>query len=407
MSEPSPLSVSRNDIIDARERLAPVVLGSPCPYSEPLSTLTGCQLYLKLENLQPTGSFKVRGSSNKMQQLSDAERAAGVITASAGNHAQGVAYAAAQCGILATVVMPETAPLSKIEGTRALGATIELHGEGFDDASTRARQLAEEAGATFIHAFDDPQVIAGQGTAGLEILEQIPELDAIIVPVGGGGLIGGIALALSERRPRPRIIGVQAAQMPAMCRSLEKGKILALPHANTIADGISVPRVGEHTFPLVRRYVDELVTVTEEELASALMVLLEREKTLAEGAGVAGFAALYNNHIDGLRGKRVVVVISGGNIDMTTLSKILERGLEKDGRLTELKVVVPDKPGGIAGMSAVVADQSGNILHISQNRSFTDTRLGEVEVDMVLETRGGTHAQSIIDALRKNGYQVK
>lgn len=399
--------ITASAIRGARERLRDGVLLSPCPYSTVLSKLLGCEVFLKLENLQATGAFKVRGSFNKIRQLSEQERASGVITASAGNHAQGVAYAARLGGITATVVMPETAPLAKIKGTRELGAQVVLHGSGYDEAYQHAMDLQQETKATFIHAFDDPDVIAGQGTIGLEILDQVPDLDAVVVPIGGGGLIAGIALALHTTRPGVRLIGVQAAQMPSMKRSLERGHIVSLRPSNTIADGIAVARVGNHTYPLVQRYVEDVVTVSEEEIASAILLLLEKEKTLAEGAGAVGFAALYRQRIAGVHRKRMVVVVSGGNIDMTALAKIVERGLEQDGRLTRLKVIVPDKAGSIAEIATIIARHGANILDISQNRSCTEVNLGQAEVELTLETRDYEHVQGIIRELRDADVTVK
>ncbi len=394
-------------IEQARARIADWVFLSPCSKSEILSHLTGCEVYLKLENLQMTGSYKERGSLNKILQLEEPQKATGVITASAGNHAQGVAHAAKLLGIDATIVMPETTPLSKIQGTREFGAEIVLHGSGYDEAYRKARQLQEEKGCTFIHAFDDPDVIAGQGTVGLELLEQVPDMDAIVAPIGGGGLISGIATAVKHYRPEIRVIGVEAERMPAMKTSVSAGHICPMRTANTLADGIAVANVGRYTLPIVQNLVSTIVTVTEEEIASAVMVLLEREKTLAEGAGAVGFAALYNHRVKDIGNKKVVVIVSGGNIDITLLSKILERGLESDGRLTRLKVVVPDKPGSIAELAALVSEHQANILQISQNRSVIELQLEETEVDLALETRGTKHAAEIAQTIRAQGFRTK
>jgi threonine dehydratase len=354
-----------------------------------------------------TGSFKERGSLNKILQLSDDERRAGVITASAGNHAQGVAHAAKLCGIPAVIVMPETTPLAKIRGTRAFGAKIVFHGSGYDQAYEKALELQAGEGYTFIHAFDDPQVIAGQGTIGLELLEQLPGMDTLVVPIGGGGLISGIATAIKERHPEVRIIGVECARMPAMQQSITAGAIQRLSGASTLADGIAVAQVGRQTLPIVDRYVSDIVTVSEEEIATAIMALLEQEKTLAEGAGATGFAALYCNRIQGIAGRKVAVVISGGNIDLTLLSKILERGLEYDGRLARLKVVVPDRPKSIARVAALLAEQHAGILQISQNRAVSEVRLEETEVELLLETRGLEHVEEISRSLRDEGFGVR
>ncbi len=399
--------VALSDVQAARERIRDAVFFSPCARSETLSRMMGCEVYLKLENLQMTGSYKERGSLNKILCLSDTEKAAGVICASAGNHAQGLAHAAQVSAIRAVVVMPETAPLAKVRGTRDLGAEVVLYGKSYDDAYRHACELRDQHGYTFVHAFDDPEVIAGQGTVGLEILEQVPDLDAVVVPVGGGGLIAGIATALKALRPGTRLVGVEADRMPAMQASLAARKVVRVPSVNSIADGISVAEVGRHTYPVVEQYVERIVTVSEEEIANGIMVLLEREKTLAEGAGVVGFSALLNGRIDGVAGKKVVVVISGGNIDMTVLSRIIERGLESDGRIARLSVVVADRPGSMAELARVIGEQQANILYISQNHYASEVRLEEAEVEMSLETRGRSHVEEIVAALRGQGFKVR
>ena len=358
------MMITLADIQAARQRIGDAVFTTPCARAEILSELMGCEVFLKLENLQMTGSFKERGSLNKILQLTAAQKKAGVITASAGNHAQGVAHAAKLCGIPAVIVMPETAPLAKLRGTREFGAKIVLHGSGYDEAYEKALQLQASQGYTFIHAFDDPQVIAGQGTIGLELLEQVPAMDLVVVPVGGGGLIAGIAIAIKTLRPEVRLIGVETGRMPAMLQSITAGGIQRLQGASTLADGIAVARVGRHTLPIVDRYVSDIVTVNEEQIATAIMLLLEREKTLAEGAGATGFAALYSQRIADIAGKKVVVVISGGNIDLTLLAKILERGMESDGRLARLKVIAPDRPRSIAAIAALLTEQHAGILQI-------------------------------------------
>jgi len=400
-------TLSLADIQAARDRIRDAIETTPCDYSEILSRLYSCHIYLKLENLQITGSFKPRGAFNKMLQLPPEQRAAGVVAASAGNHAQGVAYAARQLGIAATIVMPETTPLSKIRGTEELGATIVLHGSRYGEAYEKASELQQQHDYTFVHAFDDPLIIAGQGTIGLEILEQVPDPDMVVVPVGGGGLIAGIALAIKQTRPGIRLIGVEAERLPSMKTSIAAGHIQVHHPANTIADGISITKVGQHTFPLVRQYVDEIATVSEEAIASAIMMLLEREKTLTEGAGAVGFAALSQGCIDDIKDKKIVVVLSGGNIDMTMLTVILERGLESDGRLARLKVVIPDKPGNIAKLASLVAAQHANILEIYQHHSVSEVDIGETEVEMVLEAKGRTHVDAIITSIKQCGYQLK
>ncbi len=400
-------SLSLSDIQSARERIKNAVEMTPCDYSEIFSRLYDCHIYLKLENLQITGSFKPRGAFNKILQLTAAQRDAGVVAASAGNHAQGVAYAARQLGISATIVMPETTPLAKIHGTEELGASIVLYGSRYGEAFEKACALQQQHGYTFIHAFDDPQIIAGQGSIGLELLEQVPDLDILVVPIGGGGLISGIAMAVKQIRPDVRIVGVEAERIPAMKTSVAAGHIEVSHPANTIADGISIAKVGQHTFPLVQRYVDEIVAVTEENIASAIMLLLEREKTLAEGAGAVGFAALSHAYIDNITNKKIVVVLSGGNIDMTMLSVILERGLEYDGRLARLKVIIPDKPGNIARLASLIADQHANILEIYQHHSVSEVDIGDTEVEMLLEAKGKEHIDAIITSIDKSGYIIK
>jgi threonine dehydratase len=400
------VSVSFSDVQQARQRIGDLVLVTPLTYSEKLSAMTDCRLYLKLENLQMTGAYKERGALSKTLRLSEQEKRAGIVTSSAGNHAQGVAYAAKRIGIPATIVMPETTPLSKVQGTQAFGPSVVLHGNSYDAAFQRAKELQQQHGYTFVHAFDDPDVIAGQGTIGLELLEQNPYWDVIVVPIGGGGLISGIAVAIKETNPKIRIIGVEAAAMPAMHTSLAAGKVTTVSSCSTIAEGIAVATVGSHTFPIVQKYVDDIVMVTEEEIANAVLLLLEQEKTLVEGAGAVGFAALCNRKIEGVAGKNVAVVVSGGNIDLNILSKILERGRVKDGRLTHVKVVLPDKPGSLVELSALMAGHRANILQIVHERSFSHANLGEVQVSFTLETKGHEHAREILTSLAEKGFHL-
>lgn len=395
------------DIQQARQRIGDAVYLTPCARSESLSRMLGCTLFLKLENLQMTGSFKERGAFNKILQLDEAQRRAGIITASAGNHAQAVAHVAQQCGIQATIVMPETTPLAKIQGTRAFGAAIVLHGSGYDEAYEHARDLQQQHAYTFVHAFDDSDIMAGQGTIGLEILQQVPDVDVVVVPIGGGGLIAGIALAIKATNPGVGIIGVEATNLAAMQASLAAAQVTPLHAANTLADGIAVARVGQLTLPLVQRYVDDIVSVDEEAIAQAIMILLEREKTLAEGAGAVAFAAVHQQLTTQLAGKNVVALISGGNIDMNMLSRILERGLERDGRLSRVKVVVSDKPGSIAELATVIAQQQANIMSIAQNRAASEVELGETEIELVLETKGMKHVDAINTSLRQHGFKLK
>jgi len=407
MNRAADLPVTLEDILAARERIAAAVSPTPCRLSHRLSAHCGAEVWLKLENLQLTGSFKERGALNKMLLLDPTQRAAGVVAASAGNHAQAVAHTAQGLGIRATIVMPETAPLTKVRGTQAFGAEVVLHGASFAEAFERARALEAEHGYTLIHAFDDPAVIAGQGTIALELIEQVPELDTVVVPVGGGGLIAGIAVAVKALRPEARIVGVQTQRMPAMRESLAAGHIQHLRPTSTIADGISIANVGTHTFPIIQHHVQAVHTVSEDAIASAIMRLLEGDKTLAEGAGAVGVAAVYEGQIALAPTGRAALVISGGNIDMTRLSVLLERGLESDGRIAHLEVVVPDTPGSIAVLAAAVADQRANILHIYQTRHIGEVELGEIEVELSLETKGHEHVAAIVEAIRARGFRVR
>ena len=398
--------VTLADIESARKTIGNSVFLSPCAYSETFSRLTGNRIYFKFENLQMTGSFKERGAANKLLSLTCEERARGVVTASAGNHAQGVAYHAARLGIHAKICMPVSTPLIKVSSTRDYGAEVILTGGNFDEAREEAERIREAEGLTFVHPFDDDAVIAGQGTIGLELLEQQPDLEAVVVPIGGGGLIGGIACALKEKNRAIRIVGVETARLPSMKAAIAAGAPVTLPPADTIGDGIAVRRCGDRTLPLVRKYVDEIVTVDEEEIANAILLLLEREKTVAEGAGAVGAAALLNRHTS-LQGVRTAVVISGGNIDVNFLSRIIERGLVKDGRLLRLRLRVPDQPAALARILGVIADRRANIMTIVHDRSHYGVSLGESAVELTLETRGREHANEIIAALHQAGHRIE
>ena len=394
-------------IEEARKRLRSTLFETPCAYSATLSELTGTRCFVKLDNLQMTGSFKERGAANLLLQLDSAERARGVVAASAGNHGLAVAYHAARLGVPATIVMPDAAPLIKVTSARRQGAEVSLHGGSFDEAYARAREVADTQGAVFVHPFDDPRVIAGQGTLGLELLEQQPDLDAVVVAVGGGGLAGGVGVAIKARQPRVKVIGVQAELMPAMCRSLEAGARVRTPAAATLADGIAVRQVGELTFALVREHVDTVVTVSEEELAKAVLLLLEIEKTVVEGAGAAPLAALLHRAL-GLEGARVALVLSGGNIDVTMLARIIERGLVKDGRLVRLGVVLRDRPGALASLSALIAEERANIVHIEHDRAFSRwASIGQTEVELTLETSGRDQIEAVKARLETAGYRVE
>jgi threonine dehydratase len=390
----------------ARARLRGAIHETPCPYSQTLSELTGTRCYVKLENLQMTGSFKERGAANLLLQLDADERRRGVVAASAGNHGLAVAFHAARLRIPATIVMPTYAPLIKVTSARRYGADVILHGADYDEACERALAVAADRSLVFVHPFDDPRVVAGQGTLGLELLEQLPGLDAVLVPVGGGGLLGGVALAIKARRPDVRIIGVQAAAVPAMERALAAGHRVQVPPGATIADGIAVRQVGALTFDLASRLADAVVTVDEEELANAILLLLEIEKTVAEGAGAAPLAALLNRPL-GLDAAQVVLVLSGGNIDVTMLARIIERGLVKDGRLVRLSVALHDRPGALARLTALIAEEGANIVHIEHDRAFSRQAIGSTEVEVTLETSGRKQIDSLTQRLEIAGYSVE
>src|SRR5271167_2183290 len=385
------LNITLADIQAARERVRSSIYYSPCPHSQILSALTGQKIYLKLENLQMTGSFKERGALNRIATLTPEQAAGGVVAASAGNHAQGVAYHATKRGIRALIVMPLATPLVKVTATRGFGAEVVLHGANYEEAYEEATRLCAAEGMTFIHPFDDAVVMAGQGTIGLELLEQVPQLEAVVVPIGGGGLIGGIACAIKESRPEIRVIGVQTSRLPSMLAARAEGRPVTLEPSTTIADGIAVRRVGDVTFPVVERYVDEIVTVDEDEIASAILVLLEREKTLAEGAGATALAALLNRKTQ-LSGRALpahtAVLVCGGNIDVTLLSRIIERGLVQDGRLILLRIHLLDKPGALQDLTRVIASHRANIVNTLYNRAYYGVNLGDTTIDITMETRG-------------------
>jgi threonine dehydratase len=400
------LNISLADVVAARERLRGAIYYSPCPHSQMLSALTEQQVYLKLENLQMTGSFKERGALNRIAMLTPEQAARGVVAASAGNHAQGVAYHATSRGIRALIVMPLATPLVKVTATRGFGAEVVLYGANYDEACEEATRLCVAQGMTFIHPFDDPVVMAGQGTIGLELLEQVPDLEAVVVPVGGGGLIGGIACAIKESRPEVLVVGVQTSRLPSMAAAMEQHHPVTLEPATTIADGIAVRRAGEVTFPVVEKYVDEIVTVDEDEIASAILVLLEREKTLAEGAGAAALAALLQKKTTVIPARaRTAVLVCGGNIDVTLLSRIIERGLVQDGRLIRLRIHLLDKPGALAELTRLIASYRANIVDTLHNRAYYGVNLGDTVIDITMETRGREQVDELLAALTAEGYK--
>src|SRR6202167_2284648 len=391
------------DIQTALGRIRAAIRVSPCTYSETFSALTNCEIFLKLDNQQRTGAFKERGALNKLLTLTAEERAQGVIAASAGNHAQGVAYHAGRQRIRALIYMPLPTPLTKVSATRAHGAEVVLYGTNYDEAYEKALEQSHQHHLTLVHAFDDDAVIAGQGTLGLEILEQEPDIEAIVAPIGGGGLIGGIACAAKGINPRVQVFGVQPSKLPSMKAAIAQGSPVTLKPAATIADGIAVRRAGDRTFPLVQKYVDDIVTVEEEEIANAILLLLEREKTLAEGAGAASIAAVLNQKLPP-QGKKIAVLVCGGNIDGTLLARIIERGLVKDGRLVRLRVHLPDYPGALHRLTGILAEHRANIVETAYDRAYHGVNLGDTAIDITMETRGPAHIAELLTALLAAGY---
>ncbi len=379
---------------------------TPAAESEILSRQTGNTIFLKLENLHVTGSYKERGALNGLLTMTAVQRARGVIAASAGNHAQAVAFHAGRLGIRAQICMPLYTPLVKVTATREWGAEVILHGENFDEALAEALRRAEAEGLTFLHAFNDEAVIAGQGTLGLELLEQIPDLEAVVVPVGGGGLIGGVACAIKGTRPGVRVIGAEPQTLPSMAAAIRARKPVELPAAPTIADGVAVRKVGALTCELALKYVDEMVTADDEEIAMAILRLLEKQKMLAEGAAAVAMAVLLQ-HKTSLAGKRTAVVISGGNIDVTLLAHIIERGLVKDGRLVRLRVTLSDHPGGLKRLTGVIARERANIVQVIHDRTYYGVHLGYAKIDITMETRGAEHADSVMRRLTESGYNFE
>ncbi len=392
------------DVVAARSRIA-ALIRETCVLEVGRLADTSTRLLLKLESLQFTGSFKVRGAANCLALLSPEERARGVIAASAGNHAQGLAAAARSTGVAATIVMPEPTPLVKVDRTRQLGATVVLAGTSFEQALQAARALEAEQGLVFVHPFADERVIAGQGTLALEILEQAPAVTSVIVPVGGGGLAGGVALALKERAPHVTVYGVQTAAMPAMARSLHEGRAVAVPARPTIAEGIAVGQPAELNLALLRRYLDDIVAVDEAQIATAMLRLLEDHKLVTEGAGAAPFAAL--DALAERLGECVVLIVSGGNADVTTLGTVIDRGLAQAGRSVRLLVDLPDVPGALAGLAAVLSAVRANILEIFHNRQTGNVEVGQAEVELVLSTRGPAHVEEILQLLCVKGYNAR
>jgi threonine dehydratase len=394
------------DVTAARARVAETARETPLERSNTFSNRTGADVRLKLEHLQRTGSFKIRGATNKIALLSEAEREAGVVAASAGNHAQGVALAATKTGVDSTIVMPEYAPISKIDATRSYGATVELHGVDYDAAAERAHEIEREENRTFVHAFDDPAVMAGQGTIGLEIAEQCPEVDTVVVPIGGGGLIAGISTAITELTDA-RVIGVQAEGAASAARSLEIGRVVERESVDTIADGIATRKIGESTFEVIKERVDEVVTVTDPEIANALTSLLERSKTLVEGAGAVPLAAVLERRFEYDEGETIVPALCGGNIDLNVLTTVITRGLVERGRFLRIKTVLKDRPGALQELVELLTEYRTNIHAIEHDRASKDIAMNAAEVELDLETRGNEHVAELLGELRERGYEVE
>jgi threonine dehydratase len=397
--------VTLDVIRSARERIRDHVDLTPCRRSRVLSEQYGGDIFLKLDHLQLTGSFKERGAANKLAQLTDEERERGVIAASAGNHAQAVALHGSRLGISTRIVMPEGTPIVKVTRTRGFGGEVILHGENFDESYAHARALQRERGYTFVHPFEDPAIIAGQGTIGLEILEQVPDIDTVIVAIGGGGLAAGMGVAIKQQRPDVELIGVEPASLPSMTRALEHGSPIEVSEGKTLADGVAVRKVGALTSQLVSRYVDRIVTVSEREIASAILTLLEQEKTLAEGAGAASLAAVIAGEVD-VVGKRVCALICGGNIDVNVISRIIERGLVATGRLHRISLRIKDTPGTLANVLTLLGKQKANVMEVYHNRVFNSGEaFGTTNIELKLETRGPEHIESLEAALAEAGYE--
>ncbi len=400
------MDVSLDQIRKAEQRIRDFIYFSPCQLSAALSEVTGQQVYLKLDNLQRTGAFKERGALNRILLLSDDEKRRGVIAASAGNHAQAVAYHATQRGVLARIVMPLMTPLVKISATRGFGADVILHGANYDEACDEALRICALEGMTFLHPFDDAAVINGQGTIGLELLEQVQGLEAVVVPIGGGGLISGVACALKEANPAIRVVGVQTERLPPCCAPwrMEALSPCRRKRPSRMGSRSAAPEISP--CPWCERFVDEIVTVDEEEIANAIMVLLEREKTLAEGAGAVALAALLQKKTS-LKGERTAVLVCGGNIDVSLLARIIERGLVKDGRRVRIRVHLADRPGALHHLTKILSDQRANIVETLHNRAYYGVNLGDTVIDITLETRGAAHITAIGHALEAEGYRYE
>ncbi len=391
---------------EAQERLKGVAQKTGLSYTNSVSKLAGCDVWLKLENLQRTGSFKLRGAYNKVASLTPEEREKGVIAASAGNHAQGVALAASVYGCQSTICMPKHAPLTKVAATRGYGANVVLHGDFFDEAAAKAVELTKKHGYTFVHPFNDPLVIAGQGTIALEIIEQLADVDAIVAPIGGGGLISGLAVAAKNVNPKIKVIGVQAANMPSMKQSIEQGKILTVNGKASLADGITVKTPGDLTYEICKKYVDDIVTVDETEIAGAILWLIERVKTVSEGAGAVPVAALMNGKISGIHNKKVAALVSGGNIDVNNMTRVINSGLLRSWRKVFFETVIPDQPGALVKLLTLISESNANVLSITHERSQHGISMGYTAVSFELETANEKHVEQLVERLKDNQYNV-
>ena len=398
--------VTFQDIEAARKRIAEAVYYSPCPPSIPLSEITGMKIFCKLDNLQRTGSFKERGARNALAQLSHDQQKRGVIAASAGNHAQALAYQGSLLGIPATVVMPKFAPLIKVSTCQQLGATVILHGEGFGEAKAHAHEIAAENALAYIDGYDDPAIIAGQGTMGLEIVEQVPDVDAVIIPVGGAGLLAGVSLAVKTLRPDTKIVAVEAENVASFSAALEAGKPTKITMRPTLADGLAIPEVGANAFQIARPLVDLTVTVTEEEIALAILRLVELEKSVVEGAAATPLAACMSGRLKELAGERVVLLLCGGNIDPNVLSRVIERGLVADGRLGRFTAVISDRPGGLADLATQIASTGASVKQIVHDRAFASPDVSAVNVLCTVETRNHQHLAELRALLKSRGVEI-
>lgn len=398
--------ITFQEIETAQKRIAGAVYYSPCQPSIPLSEIAGTEIFCKLDNLQRTGSFKERGARNALAQLSDEQKSRGVIAASAGNHAQALAYQGRLLGIPATVVMPQYAPLIKVSNCQKLGANVVIHGKDFAEAKALADEIAAEKGLAYIDGYDNPAIIAGQGTMGLEIIEQVPDLDAVLVPVGGAGLIAGVSLAVKTLRPQTKVIAVEAENVASFAAAVEAGKPIRVALHPTLADGLAIPQVGANAFEIAHKFVDLAVTVTEEEIAIAILRLVELEKTVVEGAGATPLAACLSGKLQDLAGKKSVLLLCGGNIDPNVLSRVIERGLVADGRLCRFTAVISDRPGGLADLAAQIASTGASVKQVVHDRAFASSDVSTVNVLCTVETRNHQHLAELRALLSAHGVET-